>query len=140
VIGGAGLGRVCAAHLVLASWRLVCYGAAGVGVRVVMLPEQHASAVERWTTHKRGRVMALYSRWGRASIRSAVCCVGALAEGAGPRVAIAVCGAVRVATGGDLLAGERRGDRRGMARIAAVKAARARPTCAGAPLVGFASK
>jgi len=94
LIGGAGL-AVMASHssLFLA---LLCYGAAGGGAALVMVPSNTIlqSSVD---DDKRGRVMALFTM-AQSLYPLGSLMIGAMAEAAGPKVAVAVCGAVCMTT------------------------------------------
>ena len=96
VIGGAGLAGL-AAHTSLAL-ALVCFAAAGGGGALVMV-SSNTLLQARVDDDKRGRVMSLFTM-GQSLYPVGSLLIGALAEGAGPRVAILVCGAVCLATAG----------------------------------------
>ncbi len=94
LIGGAGL-AVMASHssLFLA---LLCYGAAGAGAALVMVPS-NTILQSNVDDDKRGRVMALFTM-AQSLYPLGSLIIGAMAEAAGPKVAIAVCGAVCMTT------------------------------------------
>jgi MFS family permease len=94
LIGGTGL-AVMAAHSSLAL-ALVCYGAAGCGAALVMVPS-NTILQSNVDDDKRGRVMALFTM-GQSLYPVGSLLIGALAEGVGPKVAVAVCGVVCIAT------------------------------------------
>lgn len=98
VIGGAGLaGLAIPAPL---GWALGCFAAAGGGGALVMVASNtllQASVDD----DKRGRVMSLFTM-GQSLYPVGSLAIGALAEAAGPRAAILVCGAVCMATAGVL--------------------------------------
>jgi MFS family permease len=94
LIGGTGL-AVMAAHSSLAL-ALVCYGAAGCGAALVMVPS-NTILQSNVDDDKRGRVMALFTM-GQSLYPVGSLLIGALAEGVGPKVAVAICGGVCIAT------------------------------------------
>lgn len=94
LIGGTGL-AVMAAYSSLAL-ALLCYGAAGCGAALVMVPS-NTILQSNVDDDKRGRVMALFTM-AQSLYPVGSLLIGALAETSGPRVAIAVCGAVCIAT------------------------------------------
>jgi MFS family permease len=96
VIGGAGLAGL-AAHTSLAL-ALVCFAAAGGGGALVMV-SSNTLLQARVDDDKRGRVMSLFTM-GQSLYPVGSLLIGALAEGAGPRVAILACGAVCLVTAG----------------------------------------
>lgn len=96
VIGGAGLAGL-AAHTSLAL-ALVCFAAAGGGGALVMV-SSNMLLQSRVDDDKRGRVMSLFTM-GQSLYPIGSLLIGALAEGAGPRVAILACGAVCLVTAG----------------------------------------
>lgn len=94
LIGGAGL-AVMAAHSSL-GLALVCYGAAGCGAALVMV-SGNTILQSNVDDDKRGRVMALFTM-AQSLFPLGGLLIGALAEAAGPKVAIAVCGVVSIVT------------------------------------------
>lgn len=94
LIGGAGL-AVMASHssLFLA---LLCFGAAGAGAALVMVPS-NTILQSNVDDDKRGRVMALFTM-AQSLYPLGSLIIGAMAEAAGPKVAIAVCGVVCMTT------------------------------------------
>ncbi len=95
LIGGAGL-ALMAAHSSL-GLALVCYGAAGCGAALVMVPS-NTILQSNVDDDKRGRVMALFTMTQSLYPLGSLL-IGALAEASGPKAAIGVCGAICLLTG-----------------------------------------